>query len=116
MRTIEIHRHCYTRKAPIRGSGSHLSREGVEQARRIGDGIGPFDRVLTSAVPRTLETAIAMGFAVDSQLDVLGAIPPDVWAEIGHHERWEWDAAFATFARFAPPRDPRRGSDAVSAT
>ncbi len=79
MRTIEIRRHCYTKKGDARGKGSHLSAAGVGQARGIGEQIGPFNLVLTSTVPRTLETAIAMGFAVDEQLAVLGGIPPAVW-------------------------------------
>ena len=54
-------------------------------ARQIGDRIGrPFDLVLASHSPRTLETAIAMGFAVDEQLEALGDIPPGVMAEIGN--------------------------------
>jgi broad specificity phosphatase PhoE len=98
MRTIEIRRHALTKKGADRGQGSQLSAEGVAQARRLGEHIGPFDRVLTSRVPRTLETALAMGFAVDDQLDVLGDIPAEVWDEIGHEERWQWPRAFVTFA------------------
>ena len=100
MRTIEIRRHSYTKKGESRGKGSHLSAEGVALAREIGHHIGPFDLVLTSDSPRTLETAIAMGFAVDEQLAVLGDIPADVVAEIGHHERWDWEYPFVTFAEF----------------
>jgi broad specificity phosphatase PhoE len=101
MRTIEIRRHSYTKKGEARGKGSHLSAEGIALARQIGDRIGrPFDLVLTSQSPRTLETAIAMGFAVDEQLEALGDIPPEVMAEIGHQERWTWDTPFLVFARF----------------
>jgi hypothetical protein len=69
MRIIEIRRHSYTKKGNARGKGSHLSAEVIALAREIGNHIGPFDIVLTSYSPRTLETAIAMGFAVDEQLD-----------------------------------------------
>lgn len=100
MRVLEIRRHCFTKKDESRGRGSHLSREGVAQARRLGDQIGPFDLVLTSHIPRTLETALAMGFAVDDQLPVLGDIPAEVWDEIGHQERWAWDEPFVVFAQF----------------
>jgi len=100
MRTIEIRRHSYTKKGEARGRGSHLSAEGVALAREIGSQIGPFDLVLTSHSPRTLETAIAMGFAVDEQLEAIGDIPPEVVEEIGHHERWAWEYPFLTFARF----------------
>jgi hypothetical protein len=67
---------------------------------------GPFDLVLTSLVPRTLETAIAMGFAVDDQWDILGDIPADVLEEIGHHERWSWAEPFAHFAQLVAGRGP----------
>ena len=100
MKTIEIRRHCYTKKGEARGKGSHLSAEGVIQARYIGEVIGPFDMVLTSHIPRTLETALAMGFAVDEQLEVLGDIPAEVWEEIGHQERWTWNEPFVLFAEF----------------
>jgi broad specificity phosphatase PhoE len=98
LRLIEIRRHAYTKKGVGRGRGSHLSAEGVQLARTIGEPIGPFDLVLTSEVQRTLETAIAMGFAVDEQLQTLGDISEEVVAEIGHHERWTWEAPFARFA------------------
>jgi broad specificity phosphatase PhoE len=100
MRTIEIRRHAYTKKGEARGKGSHLSPEGVALARRVGAGVGPFDLVLTSPVPRALETAIAMGFAVNDQLEALGDLSPEVLAEIGHHERWAWEEPFVTFAHF----------------
>ena len=60
MRTLEIRRHCFTKKGADRGQGSQLSAAGVAQARRLGEHLGPFDRVLTSRVPRTLETALAI--------------------------------------------------------
>jgi len=96
--SIEIRRHSYTKKGDGRGKGSHLSAQSVALARKIGTQIGPFDLVLTSPSPRTLETAIAMGFAVDDQRDALGDIPPDVLDEIGHHERWTWAEPFVRFA------------------
>lgn len=40
-------------------------------ARRVGNGMGHFDRVVTSTLPRAYETAIAMGYAVDYSLDEL---------------------------------------------
>lgn len=98
MSTVIVLRHCYTKKGEGRGKGSHLSLDGVRQARRIGDILGLFEFVLTSTIPRTLETAIGMGFAVDEQLDALGEISIDVWNEIGHHERWKWEDPFGQFA------------------
>jgi broad specificity phosphatase PhoE len=106
MRTIKIIRHSYTKKGEARGKGSHLSAEGVALAREIGNNIGTFDLVLTSHSPRTLETAIAMGFAVDEQLEALGDITHEVIEEIGHHERWAWEYPFLTFAQFVDRGGP----------
>jgi broad specificity phosphatase PhoE len=106
MKTLEICRHSFTNTGEQRGRGSHLSAAGVAQARAIGAQIGPFDWVFTSLIPRTLETAIAMGFAVDEQLAVLGDIPQAVWDEIGHQERWEWDQPFVKFAQYVASGGP----------
>jgi broad specificity phosphatase PhoE len=62
MKTIEIRRHSIRSKP-----GDHLSQRGVSLARRVGENIGPFDRVVTSTLLRAFETAIAMGFAVDEE-------------------------------------------------
>jgi broad specificity phosphatase PhoE len=72
--------------------GQHLSQAGVTLARRVGEGIGPFSRVVTSAIPRAFETAIAMGFAVDEQIEGLGLMGKDVDAGVG------WPATFAQIA------------------
>ena len=101
MRTIEIRRHAHTKKGEGRGKGSHLSPEGVALARRVGGQMGPFDLVLTSLVPRASETAIAMGFAVNDQLEAFGDLSPAVQREIGHQERWAWEEPFVTFAHLA---------------
>ncbi|MBZ0278386.1 MAG: hypothetical protein K8I60_19725, partial [Anaerolineae bacterium] len=69
MRYLEMRRHTIRIKP-----GQHLSQAGVTLARRVGETIGPFDRVITSTIPRAYETAIAMGFAVDEQLDELGTM------------------------------------------
>ena len=95
-----MRRHSFTKKGEGRGKGSHLAQDGIAAARDLGAEIGPFDRVYTSTLPRTLETAVAMGFAVDEELAVLGEIPDAVFREIGHHERWSWDDPFVVFRRF----------------
>jgi broad specificity phosphatase PhoE len=66
MKTIEIRRHSIRSKP-----GQHLSQQGVTLARLVGQNLGPFDRVVTSTLPRAFETAIAMGFAVDEQIDLM---------------------------------------------
>ncbi len=66
MKTIEIRRHS------IRSNqGVHLNQQGVTLARLVGQNLGPFDRVITSTLPRAFETAIAMGFAVDEQNELM---------------------------------------------
>jgi broad specificity phosphatase PhoE len=73
MRTIEIRRHSIRSKP-----GAHLSQRGVTLARRVGQDLGPFDRVVTSTLPRAFETAIAMGFAVDEQNKLMSTYGEDV--------------------------------------
>lgn len=87
MRSIEVRRHTMRVKP-----GQHLSQDGVNLARRIGNTMEHFERVITSPVPRAYETAIAMGFAVHEQSQVLGVMPVGVEDEI------VWDAGFAAFA------------------
>ena len=88
MRHVEVRRHSIRVKP-----GPHLSQAGVNLARRVGSSRGAYDRVITSTIPRAFETAIAMGFAVDEQLDQLNEMSNDVDAEI------HWAAGFAAFAR-----------------
>jgi broad specificity phosphatase PhoE len=66
VRYLEVRRHS-KRVRP----GQHLSRWGVTLARRVGEGLGPFDRVVTSPLPRCVETAVAMGFAVEGTVAAL---------------------------------------------
>jgi broad specificity phosphatase PhoE len=66
MKTIEIRRHSIRSKP-----GDHLNQSGVTLARLVGQNLGPFDRVITSTLPRAFETAIAMGFAVDEQIELM---------------------------------------------
>ena len=88
MRLLEVRRHSM-RAMP----GQHLTQTGVDLARRIGSTLRPFDRVVTSTLPRAFETAIAMGFAVHEQLDQFSTLDSAVDAEIN------WDAGFAEWAR-----------------
>jgi broad specificity phosphatase PhoE len=90
MRTIEHRRHTMRAKP-----GHHLNQAGVELARRVGGTLGRFDRVVTSRVPRAYETAIAMGYAVHEQIDLLSQSPEGLAAEV------DWRDGAATFARAA---------------
>lgn len=66
MKILEVRRHS------IRSlGGDHLSQKGVTLARMVGQGVGPFDFVSTSTLPRAFETAIAMGFAVHEQNELM---------------------------------------------
>ncbi len=76
MKTIEIRRHSIRNKP-----GPHLSQQGVTLARLVGQNLGPFDRVVTSTFPRAFETAIAMGFAVDEQNELMSTYGDVVGAE-----------------------------------
>jgi broad specificity phosphatase PhoE len=88
MKTIEIRRHS-VRSIP----GAHLSQQGVTLARRIGQDMGPFERVVTSTLPRAFETAIAMGFAVDEQVELMSSYGEDVGREI------PWPQSFAAYVK-----------------
>lgn len=66
MKTLEIRRHSI--RAP---GGDHLNQKGIELARKVGQDIGPFDFVATSALTRAFETAIAMGFSVTEQNELM---------------------------------------------
>ncbi len=82
MKTLEARRHAFTKKGAARGSGSTLSAEGVRLARQIGSEMGRFAYVVASLVPRTLETALAMGFAVDELVEMGGGGWEEATAEI----------------------------------
>jgi broad specificity phosphatase PhoE len=90
MRILEIRRHTH-RNVPQ----PHLSQIGVDLARRAGEGLGKFDRVVTSTVPRAFETAIAMGYAVDEQIEQLSMMSDEVTATI------QWNAGFTAWAKAA---------------
>ncbi|HEY1197187.1 MAG TPA: histidine phosphatase family protein [Thermoplasmata archaeon] len=73
MRVVEHRRH--SRRDP---ADMHLSRDGVELARRVAPTLGRFDRVVASPKPRAVETAQALGLPLDAVLPDLGVMPDDV--------------------------------------
>jgi broad specificity phosphatase PhoE len=73
VRVVEHRRH--SRRDP---GGVHLNPEGLEIARRVAPMIGRFDRVVTSPIPRAVETAEALGFSIDLVLPELALIPDPV--------------------------------------
>jgi hypothetical protein len=48
----------------------HLSQDGVTLARFVGESLGRFAHVLTPPLPRAIETAVAMGYAVLDTADL----------------------------------------------
>jgi len=95
VRYLEVCRHSLTKKGESRGRGSHLSAEGVALARAIGARLGPFAHVASSPLPRAIETAIAMGFAVDELIDLPSGYVP---GEVEHHDQWTWTHPYARYA------------------
>ncbi|MDT0345464.1 histidine phosphatase family protein [Streptomyces litchfieldiae] len=95
MRWLEVRRHAPTKKGAARGRGSHLSARGVALARAVGAESGPFACVVTSASPRAIETAIAMGWAVDDALDMPSGYVP---GEVDHHDQWAWPQPYVHYA------------------
>jgi len=93
MKTIEIRRHSI-RSQP----GDHLNQTGVTLARLVGQNLGPFDRVITSTLPRAFETAIAMGFAVDEQNELMSSYGNDVGREAS------WPLSLAGYAEVVKGR------------
>ncbi|MBK9207920.1 MAG: hypothetical protein IPL71_06335 [Anaerolineales bacterium] len=95
MKILEIRRHS------IRSNGGTPEPIGVDLARLVGQNLGPFDRVVTSTLPRAFETAIAMGFAVDEQTELLNTY--------GHAVEKEapWPQSFQQYAQRCQTR--RRG-------
>ena len=84
---LELRRHSMRQKP-----GSHLNQAGVSLARKTGETMGPFAKVITSNLPRAVETAVAMGFAVDEEKDLLAYYDEKVGEEV------RWDAGFQEFA------------------
>lgn len=95
MRWLEVRRHAPTKKGAGRGRGSQLSGTGVALARAVGAGSGPFASVVTSSSPRAVETAIAMGWAVDDTVDMPSGYVP---GEVEHHEQWAWARPYVRYA------------------
>jgi broad specificity phosphatase PhoE len=90
-----VRRHAPTKKGAARGRGSHLSAHGVALARAVGAELGPFAFVVTSSSPRAIETAVAMGFAVDDAVDMPAGYVP---GEVDHHDQWSWPRPYLHYA------------------
>jgi hypothetical protein len=110
MRWLEVRRHSLTKKGAARGrGGSHLSAEGVMLARLVGASLGPFASVVTSVSPRAIETALAMGLAVDDTVELPSGY---VSGEVERHQQWNWPRPYRTMpscsdAAAGLPKSPR---------
>lgn len=91
MRYLEVRRHS-KRSRP----NQHLNQWGVALARRVGGQIGPFDRVVTSPLPRCVETAVALGFAVDETIDQLAG-EDGLGESFPAMDKVDWSAGCAVF-------------------
>jgi broad specificity phosphatase PhoE len=79
--------------------GKHLTRDGVRLAHDVGANLGDFDLVVTSDVPRAIETAIAMGYASDRQVEDLGSL-------FGADDEVDWACGCAAIAEALPGSKP----------
>jgi broad specificity phosphatase PhoE len=94
VRTLHVVRHALTSKGSERRRASHLSVEGVRQARAMGASLPQMCYVVVGDQARHLETAIAMGYAVDEQVSWPSGY---VEGEVAHHDQWKWDQPFARY-------------------
>jgi len=94
MRVLEVRRHSMRNKP-----NEHISLEGIELAQLIGLETGPFDLVVTSPIPRAVETSVAMGFAINETLPVLADLPSEIFHSSG------WPAQFEQLQKNANQHD-----------
>lgn len=95
MRTLEVRRHSLTKKGTAREAGSLLSSDGVSKARELGAELPAFSYVVTGPDRRHVETAIAMGYAVDALVDWPSGYVPGI---VEHHDQWRWEHPFERYA------------------
>lgn len=65
----------HLRHAQRIGKNPHISEEGLKKAQEIGKNLPTFDTVLSSASIRSIETTIAMGYAITDTIDFKDAVP-----------------------------------------
>lgn len=95
MKTLEIRRHSLRNRAL-----PDLSEQGVMLANLIGLEMGQFDRVLSSPLPRAVQTAEAMGYAVDETAELLSTMGDAVELEC------PWPASFDEYAAASRQNGP----------
>ncbi len=95
MKTIEIRRHSLRNRAL-----PDLSEEGIMLANLIGLEMGKFNRVLSSPLPRAVQTAEAMGYVVDETAELLSTMGDAVELEC------PWPASFDEYAAASRQNGP----------
>lgn len=95
MKFLEVRRHSLTKKGAGRDRGSLLSPAGVAQARQVGDSLPRAGYVLTGPDRRHVETALAMGFAIDEAIDWPSGYVPGI---VEHHDQWRWERPYLRYA------------------
>ncbi len=101
MKIIEHRRHSIRIKP-----SKHLSQEGVNLARRVGNGMEYFDQVYSSTAPRAIDTAFAMGYSVDETLEMISQTPEDIENDVewgtdfqGYLEAYQRSEAVAKYSK-----------------
>ncbi len=116
MREIEIRRHSCTKKGPARGSGSHLSGDGVALAREVSLAMGPYDLVLTSPTcpVHWRRQLLWVSLSMNSRQS-----PPTLrvpqWQRSGTHDRWTWETPWVRFFEMIDTGGPVTRSGGVVA-
>ena len=89
-RTLDIRRHSMREKP-----GAHLNAQGIALAQLVATHTEIFDLVVTSDIPRAIETAEAMGCIVDEKQAGLGYLPSKVFEQIN------WPSGIADVSEIA---------------
>jgi broad specificity phosphatase PhoE len=101
VKSLVVLRHSLTRKdRGAKDTSSHLSSTGVRRARALGEHLPAFDYVAVGDQPRHMETALALGFAVDEQVSWPSGY---VDREVAHHDQWSWPQPFLRYAELVRP-------------
>jgi len=87
MKIIEFRRHSFREKP-----SPHLTQEGVNLAKKIGESLGKYDMVISSNSPRAIETTVAMGCAVGASYDEVSKTPDSLEKEV------KWGMGFSEYA------------------
>ncbi|MHA2032882.1 MAG: histidine phosphatase family protein [Candidatus Kariarchaeaceae archaeon] len=97
MKTIEHRRHSIRNQ-----EGPHLNQSGVDLARKVGNKMDDnYQLVITSGKERAFETAVAMGYAVDKQIDELNTFGDEVMNEIEN-----WNMPFSEIKMYYDKQGP----------